>query len=292
VDTSLGSLAGAVSWAASVQDEVGPHPFRAVRAVVVAAEHGIARRGVSADPPTATAARAREAASGEGVYARLAAAAGAGLRVAAEGLPASGTLGDGPVLTPEQVTAAYELGRGLADAEADAGTDLVVPAIVGVGAGTAAATLVAALTGSEPAAMTGRGGGIDDETWMRRCVAVRDGLRRARGAGDDATALLAAAGGADLAAVTGLLVRCAERRTPVLLDGVTVLACALLARSRDGDAAAWWYAPHAGDDPAEREALRALRLTPAVRLGLRLGDGAGALAVLPLLQTALDLAAG
>jgi nicotinate-nucleotide--dimethylbenzimidazole phosphoribosyltransferase len=289
VNTSLGTLAGAVSWASSVQGEVRPHPFRSVRVVLVAAEHGIASRGVSADPPSATAARAKDAASGTGVYARLALAAHATIRVVADDLPASAPLGSAEVLTPEEVTAAYERGCAVADAEADAGVDLVVPAIVGVGASTPAAALIAALTDLEPAAMTGRGSGIDDETWMRKCVAVRDGLRRARGAGDDAMALLAATGGADLAVVTGLLHRCAERRTPVLLDGVTVLAAALLARSLPCSAQEWWFVPHAGDDPAEREALRVLGLEPAARLGLRLGDGAGALAVLPLLQTALDL---
>jgi nicotinate-nucleotide--dimethylbenzimidazole phosphoribosyltransferase len=291
VDTSLGHLSGAVSWAASVQGELRPRPFRAVRVVVVAAGHGIAAHGVSAAPPSATADRARDAAAGTGVYARLAVVAGADIRVLAEGLPASAPLGRAEVLTPEEVTAAYELGRGIADAEADSGADLVVPVIVGVGASTPAAALIAALTDREPAAMTGRGSGIDDETWMRKCAAVRDGLRRARGAGDDPMALLGAAGGADLAAVTGLLHRCAERRTPVLIDGVTVLAAALLARALPSSAPEWWFAPHAGDDPAEQEALRVLGLTPPVRLGLRLGDGAGALAVLPLLQTAFDLVA-
>jgi nicotinate-nucleotide--dimethylbenzimidazole phosphoribosyltransferase len=301
VDSHLGKLGPAAVWAAAVQGAVPPHPFRAPRVVVVAADHGVAALGVSAYPAGASVRRARAAASGEGVYARLAFAAGATLRVVDVGLTegfdgghaplrrSSGVLGREDTLTPAEAQAAFDRGRALADAEADAGVDLIVPAVVGVGASSPAAVLVAALCNEEPAAMTGRGSGIDDETWMRKCVAVRDGLRRARLAGTNPMALLAAAGGADLAAVAGLLLQAAVRRTPALLDGVTVLAAALVAREMRATATEWWFAPHAGDDPAEQAALRLLGLEAVTDLGLRLGDGTGALAVLPLLHAVLDL---
>jgi nicotinate-nucleotide--dimethylbenzimidazole phosphoribosyltransferase len=302
---AVGRLGAAVAWAATVQGSATPHPFRSPRVVVLAADHGIAAHGVSAADPAASAERARAAASGAGVYARLALAAGATVRVVdagldvADGAPTavrrgSGVLGTEDVLTHADAAAAFALGRSIADAEIDAGADLLVPALVGVGASTPAAVLVADLCLEEPAAMTGRGGSgqLDDETWMRKCAAVRDGLRRARRSGGDPIGLLAAAGGADLAAAAGLLLQAAVRRTPALLDGVTVLAAALIAQQVAGAAPDWWFAPHDGGDPAERAALRALGLTPVADLGLRLGDGTGALAVLPLLQTALDLTAG
>jgi nicotinate-nucleotide--dimethylbenzimidazole phosphoribosyltransferase len=299
----IGKLEPAAVWAASVQGAAPAHPFRSPRVLVVAADHGIATRGVSAHPPARSAERARAAAAGEGVYARFALDAGATVRVVDAGLDVdegaptavrrgSGVLGAEDVLTAEEAAAAFTLGRTVADAEIDAGADLLVPAVIGVGSSSPAAVLVAALCDQEPAAMTGRGSGIDDDTWMRKCVAVRDGLRRARTAGSDPLALLAVTGGADLAAVAGLLLQAAVRRTPVLVDGVTVLAAALVAQQVATAAPEWWFAPHDGGDPAERAALRALDLTPAVELGLRLGDGTGALAVLPLLQTALDLPAG
>jgi nicotinate-nucleotide--dimethylbenzimidazole phosphoribosyltransferase len=303
VVSQLGKLGAAAVWAAGVQGAVPPRPFRAPRVVVVAADHGVAALGVSASPAGASVRRARAAASGEGVYARLAFAAGATVRVADVGLTegfdggdvplrrGSGVLGREDTLTAAEAQAAFDRGRAIADAEADAGVDLIVPAVVGVGASSPAAVVVAALCDEEPAAMTGRGSGsgIDDETWMRKCVAVRDGLRRARQAGTDPMALLAAAGGADLAAVAGLLLQAAVRRTPALLDGVTVLAAALVAREVRATAAEWWFAPHAGDDPAEQAARRLLGLEAVADLGLRLGDGTGALVVLPLLHTVLDL---
>jgi nicotinate-nucleotide--dimethylbenzimidazole phosphoribosyltransferase len=201
-------------------------------------------------------------------------------------------LGTEDVLTRAEAAAAFRLGRTVADAAVDAGADLLVPAVLGVGASASAATLVAALCDQEPAAMTGHGSGIDDNAWMRKCVAVRDGLRRARGAGSDPITLLAAVGGADLAAAAGLLLQAAVRRTPALVDGVTGLAAGLVAQRVTSLAPDWWYAPHDGGDPAEQAALRTLGLTPPTDLGLRLGDGTGALAVLPLLQAVLDLQAG
>lgn len=296
----IGRLEPAVRWAASVQGSVPAHPFRSPRVLLVAADHGIAAHGVSAHPPARSTERARAAAAGSGLYARLALDAGATLRVIDAGLDApdgaptavrrgSGVLGEEDVLTPAEAAAAFTLGRSVADAEIDAGADLLVPAVLGVGASTPAAVLVAALADEEPAAMTGRGSGIDDNAWMRKCVAVRDGLRRARAAGSDPLALLATAGGADLAVVAGMLLQAAARRTPALLDGVTVLAAALVAQQAAPAAPEWWFAPHDGGDPAELAALGALDLTPVTDLGLRLGDGTGALVLLRLLQTALDL---
>ena len=106
---------------------------------------------------------------------------------------------------------------------------------------------------------------------------------------DDPLRLLATAGGADLAAVAGLLVQAARRRTPALLDGVTVLAAALVAREIDSTASGWWYAPHGGGDPANRRRCAPSDSTTVADLGLRLGDGTGALTLLPMLQSTLDL---
>ena len=94
------------------------------------------------------------------------------------------------------------------------------------------------------AAVVGRGSGIDDRAWMRKVVAIRDGLRRARDFAADPIALLAVAGGADVAAMTGFLVEAAVRRTPVLLDGVMSAAAALVASAITPSASVWWRAAH------------------------------------------------
>src|SRR5439155_5668596 len=141
----------------------------------------------------------------------------------------SGRIDREDALTADETEKAFAVGRALADEEVDAGADLLIPASLGVGATTPAATLVAALTNTEPVAVIGRGSGIDDAGWIRKAAAVRDALRRARPHVRDPLTLLRVAGGADVAALTGFCVQAALRRTPVLLDGLVVGAAALLA---------------------------------------------------------------
>jgi nicotinate-nucleotide--dimethylbenzimidazole phosphoribosyltransferase len=304
-DTQLGVFADAVEWAAGVQGANPPHPFGSITAVVVAADHGLAAHGVSADPPAASAERAQAAQRSEGPIAALATRVGATIRVVDAGLDTdelgeaskgrvrrgSGVLGEDDVLSWSEAAAAFRRGRDIADAEADAGTDLLVPLVVSVGASAHASAVIAAIRGEEPAAATGRGSGIDDETWMRKCAAIRDGLRRARPHVEDEIAILAAVGGSDLAVVAGLLTQAAVRKTPVLLDGVSVLAAALLSHGLDMSARQWWLLAHRGTEPAEHVAARAIGLEPLTELQLRLGDGTAALAVLPLLQWAISTVA-
>ena len=125
-----------------------------------------------------------------------------------------------------------------------------MPASIGVGATTPASTIVAALTGTEPVAVIGRGSGIDDAGWMRKAAAVRDALRRAKPVAHDPLALLRVAGGADLAVLTGFCLQAAVRRTPVLLDGLVVGAAAVLADVLAPGAREWWLAAQRSPEPA------------------------------------------
>jgi nicotinate-nucleotide--dimethylbenzimidazole phosphoribosyltransferase len=150
---------------------------------------------------------------------------------------------------------------------------------------------VAALTATEPVAVIGRGSGIDDAGWMRKAAAVRDALRRARPHVRDPLALLRVAGGADLAALTGFCLQAALRRTPVLLDGLVVGAAALLADELAAGAREWWLLAQRSPDPAMTLVEEHLGLTPVLDLGIRLGDGTGAVAAVPLLQMAARLLA-
>lgn len=166
-------------------------------------------------------------------------------------------------LTAEEAERAVRLGMAIADEEADSGTDLVVLGDLSVGGTTAAATLIAALCGTDASVVTGRGGaGIDDLAWMRKCAAIRDALRRARPVLGDQLELLATVGGADLAATTGFLLQCAVRRMPVILDGVVSAACALVGQRAAFRAPDWWLAGQASGEPAQAKALDRMALTP------------------------------
>ncbi len=203
----------------------------------------------------------------------------------------SGRIDRTDALAESEAEQAFAVGRTLADEEVDAGADLLLPAALGVGASTPASVLVAALTGTEPVAAIGRGSGIDDAGWMRKAAAVRDALRRGRPHRSDPLGLLRVAGGADLAALAGFCLQAAARRTPVLLDGVVTVAAALVADGLDGGARAWWLLAQRSPEPAVAIVAQHLDLTPVLDLGIRLGDGTGALTVVPLLEMAARLLA-
>ena len=298
----LGRLAELGCWLASVQGVCPPRPPARPRVVLVAADHGIAAAGVSAQPAGATrsqVAAARERTTPGTVLAQVSEAS---VRIVDAGIDApddgpadhrirrgSGRIDREDALTAEEARRALDLGRALADEEVDAGTDLLVPGALGVGATTPASVIVAALTGAEPVAVVGRGGGLDDAGWMRKAAAVRDALRRARPHIRDPHALLRVVGGADLGVLAGLLAQAAARRTPVLLDGLVVGAAALLADELAPGARAWWRYAQRSTEPAMALAAERLELVPLVDLGLRVGDGSGAVAVLPLLRMAARL---
>lgn len=300
---ALGRLEELSEWVASCQGSCPPKQFERARVVVFAGDHGVAAAGVSAYPAEVTAAMVANFDAGGAAVNVLAALAGAGVRVAdiavdtAESLSpsigahkvrrSSGDITVADALTPDEVIEAIEAGRRIADEEVDAGADLLIAGDMGIANTTPATALVAALTDTEPVAVVGRGTGINDAGWARKTAAVRDALYRARGLSTDPVALLRICGGADLAAITGFCAQAAVRRTPMLLDGLVVTSAALAAERLASGARQWWQAGHRSTEPAHSLALRDLELDPILELGMRLGEGTGALVALPVLRAAV-----
>lgn len=300
---ALGRLEDLSVWLAGVQGISPPLPLSRVRVVIFAGDHGVASEGVSAYPPAITRMMLGAFLGGGAAVSILAAEVGAGVRVLdlgvdadSDDLPAevtrfkvrrgSGRIDVEDALTLDEARAAFAAGRQVADEEVDGGADLLIPGDMGIGNTTIAAALVGALVGTDAAAVVGRGTGIDDRAWMRKTEIVRDALRRGRPLTGDPIALLAAIGSADTAAMTGFLLQAAIRRTPVVLDGVVSCACAAVAYAIAPRASLWWVAGHRSTEPSQALALRHLSLSPLVDLGLRLGEGTGALLAVPLLRAA------
>lgn len=299
---SLGRLEELSVWVAACQGACPPRQFARARVVVFAGDHGVTASGVSAFPSEVTAQMVANFDAGGAAINVLAELAGAGVRVAdiaVDAEPANAVIGAHKVrrgsgniavadaLTSDEALAAVQAGRSIADEEVDGGADLLIAGDMGIGNTTPATTLIAALTGSEPVAVVGRGTGIDDEGWARKTSAIRDALYRARGVIADPLGLLRVCGGADLAAMAGFLAQAAVRRTPVLLDGVVVTAAALVADELAPGARAWWQAGHRSTEPAHALALQRLDLEPILDLGMRLGEGSGAAVALPVLRAAV-----
>ncbi|WP_199443353.1 nicotinate-nucleotide--dimethylbenzimidazole phosphoribosyltransferase [Umezawaea beigongshangensis] len=297
---SLGRLEELGAWIAACQGTCPPRPFTRPRVVVFAGDHGVAQHGVSAYPSEVTGQMVTNFLTGGAAVNVLAAVAGATVRVAdlsvlsgtTDAVSAfkvragSGSIDREDALTHEEAVRAVAAGRAIADEEVDSGADLLIAGDMGIGNTTPSAVLIAALTGSEPVAVVGRGTGVDDAGWMRKTAAIRDALRRARPVLADPVALLRTGGGADLAATAGFLAQAALRRTPVVLDGVVVGAAAVVAEEMAPGAREWWVAGHRSAEPAHALALSHLDLKPLLEFDMRLGEGSGAVAALPLLTMA------
>lgn len=287
----LGVLEQVVGFAAATQGTSAPRPWGSVRVLLIKGDHeGGASAGAA---PGESARRARQARAGRGALARLAAENRADLQIVEA--PSSAPMEDGPALSADEVEAALRYGWRLAEQAADAGVQLLVLAACGAGAEAAAAAVLAATAGAEPPTVLGRvvteQGEIDDTAWMVRCAAVRDALHRTRRSAREAKDVLAELGGGDIALATGVLLGATARKVPVLLDGPVGTAAAMVSRDLAGQARHWCLLPDHGGRPGVRLAADVLGLTPLVDLRLDLGEGATALAALPLLRSALTLAA-
>ncbi|MBC2902576.1 nicotinate-nucleotide--dimethylbenzimidazole phosphoribosyltransferase [Streptomyces cupreus] len=306
---SLGRLDDLGEWLAAAQGAVPVRPVERPRVVLFAGDHGIAELGVSARPAGSGGQLVRDVLEGGRPVSVLARRLGVPVRIVDMGLECdpetlpedvvrhrvrrgSGRIDIEDALTLEEAEAAFRVGVEIADEEADSGTDLVVLGDVSVGGTTAAGVLVAALCGTDASVVTGRGGlAIDDLAWMRKCAAIRDALRRARPVLGDQLQLLATVGGADLAAITGFLLQSAVRKMPVILDGVVVAACALVGQRVAFRAPDWWLAARDSGEPGQAKALDRMALEPLLTQGVKVGEGAGALLALPMVQAAAALAA-
>ncbi|MEZ0068753.1 nicotinate-nucleotide--dimethylbenzimidazole phosphoribosyltransferase [Streptacidiphilus sp. MAP12-20] len=200
--------------------------------------------------------------------------------------PGTGDMTQGPAMTREEAMRALEVGIETARDLVAAGNKALVTGDMGIANTTAAAALICVFTGEDPAVVTGRGTGIDDETHARKIGVIRQALDLHRPDPSDPIGVLAAVGGLEHAAIAGFLLGAASLRTPVILDGVIAGSAALVAKAIAPEVLAACIAGHRSAEPGHKAALAKLGLRPLIDLDLRLGEGTGALLALPLVQAA------
>ena len=307
---ALGRLGELAVWVAACQGEVPPRPVDNVRLVIFAGDHGVAQHGVSAFPPAITGVMVRTFLGGRAGVSALAKAHGVQVRVLDLGVDeefpdldeatrealtqhkirrGSGAIHLEDALTAEETTAALEAGAAVAREEIAAGAQLLISGDMGIGNTTPAAAMVAAGLGLPASEVTGRGTGIGDDALRTKTDVITAALDRAGDRAGDPIETLAALGSADLAATTGYLLEAARSGTPVLLDGLMSVACALTADRIEPGAATWFAAGHRSTEPAQSMALEKLGLEPLLDLDLRLGEGSGAVAAVPVVRSAVAL---
>ncbi|MFB7128827.1 nicotinate-nucleotide--dimethylbenzimidazole phosphoribosyltransferase [Kitasatospora sp. NPDC056273] len=200
--------------------------------------------------------------------------------------PGTADMTQGPAMTREEALKAIEVGIETARDLVAAGNKALVTGDMGIANTTASAALISVFTGLDPAEVTGRGTGIDDETHARKVEVIRAALALHQPDPSDPIGVLAAVGGLEHAALAGFLLGAASLRTPVILDGVIAGSAALAAKAIAPEVLAACIAGHRSAEPGHQAALAKLGLRPLIDLDLRLGEGTGALLALPLVQSA------
>jgi nicotinate-nucleotide--dimethylbenzimidazole phosphoribosyltransferase len=252
-------------------------------AVLFAGDHGVASAGVSAYPTEITRTMVDAFRQGVATANVMAADAGASVTVVDVGVGRpTGDISLLPAMTHARFIECWDAGR---RAVSDASTaDVLVLGEMGIGNTTAAAAVSATLFGGPADLWTGRGTGIDEATLERKVALVDAARRRVDGAGPFET--LREVGGSELVAVAGAALEARVRSIPVILDGyVVTAACAALEVARPG-ALDHTVAGHCSAESGHRILLEKLSKPPLIDLGMRLGEGTGALAALPLVRLA------
>ncbi|MEV6172130.1 nicotinate-nucleotide--dimethylbenzimidazole phosphoribosyltransferase [Streptomyces sp. NPDC051954] len=279
-----------------------PPPIPEPAAVAIfAGDHGVHAQGVTPWPQEVTAQMVANFLGGGAVCNAFAGQVGAEVCVVDVGvatdLPATpgllprkvraGTsdMTTGPAMTREEAKQAIEVGIETARDLVAAGNKVLLTGEMGIANTTASAALISVFTDTDPAEVTGRGTGINDETLARKTEVVRRAIELHQPDPADPIGVLAAVGGFEHAAMVGLLLGGASLRTPVILDGVSAGAAALVARAIAPEVLAACIAGHRSAEPGHVAALNKLGLRPLVDLDLRLGEGTGALLALPLVQS-------
>ena len=183
------------------------------------------------------------------------------------------------------VRAALEVGAQTAERLIAGGSRCLVTGEVGIANTTPSAALIAHFTQTAAEQVTGRGSGIDDQTYARKVEIVTNLIAKTKNEKDPIKAL-AQIGGIEIAALTGYILRAASLQIPIVLDGVITLAGATVAKAINPEVNQFLIAGHCSSEPGSRIAIRHLQLQPILDLELRLGEGTGALLSIPIIRSA------
>ncbi|NOX92868.1 MAG: nicotinate-nucleotide--dimethylbenzimidazole phosphoribosyltransferase [Gammaproteobacteria bacterium] len=299
---ALGQLEEIAVQLAALQGKPTPAVDK-IHITVFAADHGIAAEGTSAFPQAVTGEMVKNFATGGAAISVMAQHLGARLDVVNLGcindpgeLPGvvNCKLGAGsanackePAMNKQQLIDALNAGHAAVQRTQ---CELFIGGDMGIGNTAAASAVACALLGQPATALTGPGTGLDHEGVTRKAVIIQRALDLHREHSHAPLEALRRLGGFDIAALAGAFIACAQAGIPVLVDGF-IAGCAALVATRQTPAIRdWLLFGHRSAEPGHVQVLTAaMDAKPLLDLGLRLGEGSGAAAAVPLLRLACAL---
>jgi nicotinate-nucleotide--dimethylbenzimidazole phosphoribosyltransferase len=301
---SLGQLEVMAVRLASMQSRPDPAIDKAWISVF-AADHGVTAEGVSAFPQAVTVEMIRNFARGGAAISVLAREVSAQLEVIDAGSAAdtgdiegiirepvaAGTanLAREAAMTPAQLAAAMEIGRQAVDRAVAQGADMFIAGDMGIGNTTSAAAVACALLDLAGVQMAGPGTGLEADAVRRKADIIDRALDLHQPDRLQPLEVLRCLGGFEIAAISAAAVRCAQSGLPMLVDGFIAGASVLAAVRYQARVFDWLIFGHCSAEPGHRYILDAMQAEPLLELGMRLGEGSGAAAALPLIRLACAL---
>lgn len=299
--SSLGRLEDLVCRLAAIQ---GTPEVRIDRRVclVVCADNGVVAEGVTQADAGVTALQAASIARGHASVNAMARAARCDVVAVDVGMNTdpveplllrrkaacgTGNIAKGPAMTREQTEATLQTGMDLVLEMKDAGYQILCMGEMGIGNTTTTAAMASVLLGLPPTQVTSRGAGLSDAGLTRKLLAVEAAIAVNQPDPGDPRDVLQKLGGFDIAAMAGICLGAARHRMPVVVDGVIAAVSALAAVGMDPACRDYLLASHQSREPAAGLVLEALELAPILQADMALGEGTGAVALLPLLDLAL-----
>jgi nicotinate-nucleotide--dimethylbenzimidazole phosphoribosyltransferase len=280
---ALERLDEVAAWLAGWQRTERPRIDRP-EVLLFAADHGVTLDGVSAYPAEITAAMCHAVEQSQATVTAFAKDLGAKVSLVDVGVGnPTGNLRVEPALSETRFSEAFDAGRA---AVADGDADLLVLGEMGIGNTTPAAAIAAAIAGGDPAIWVGPGTGVAGDQLDHKRTVVADAIERIADVADPME-VLRQVGGAELVAMAGAAVEARLRSIPILLDGYVVTAALLPLHETVPGSLDHVLAGHRSPEPGHRWLLERMDKEPLLDLGLRLGEGSGALAALPLVRLAI-----
>lgn len=270
--------------------------------VAFCADNGVVAEGVSQSGQEVTAIVARGFARGTTSVCRMAAVAGAEIVPVDIGMAqevqepellqrcirrGTANLAQEPAMTRQEAVQAIETGLSLVRELKEKGVQLLATGEMGIGNTTTSSAVTAVLLNRPVEEVTGRGAGLSSAGLVRKISAISQGIEQNHPDPADPLDVLAKLGGLDIAGMVGLYLGGAYYRVPVVMDGFISAAAALIAVRLCPTVQAYLVPSHQSEEPATELVLGELGLEPVLRAGMRLGEGTGAVALMPLLDMAL-----
>lgn len=298
---SLGVLEDLVVQLAGITGDVIPS-VKNKTVIVMAGDHGVVEEGVSAAPQSVTPQMIYNFLNGGAAINVLSRCAGAKVKVVDVGVAdptlehpelisrkvrlGTANMTKSPAMSREEAGDAIQIGVQIAEDEIDHGTNLLATGEMGIGNTTPSSAILAVYSRSNLADIVGPGVGLNKEGVNKKIEAIKTALLVNHPDPADPVEVLTKVGGLEIAAMTGLILGSAARRTPIVIDGFISGASALLACKIAPQVKDYIIASHLSEEPGHKIMLEAIGLEPMLRMRMRLGEGTGAALAFNIIEAA------